>query len=50
MGKERIIYFDTLKGVSILLVVFCHYVLLDNHTIIGNILMAAALGFRCFCL
>lgn len=44
MGKERIVYFDTLKGVSILLVVFCHYVLLDNHTIIGNILMASAWG------
>lgn len=35
---------DTIKGVSILLVVFCHYVLLSKETVVGNIIMCVAWG------
>lgn len=44
MSKERIDYLDEIKGISILLVVFCHYVLLPSETLIGNILMCIAWG------
>lgn len=40
MKNERIEYLDGLKGISILLVVFCHYVLLSKETIVGNYIMA----------
>ena len=42
MKGQRIEYLDSLKAISILLVVFCHYVLLSQDTIIGNIVMALA--------
>ena len=38
--KQRIEYLDSLKAVSILLVVFCHYVLMPNETVLGNMIMA----------
>ena len=41
MGK-RIEYLDTLKGISIILVLFCHYVLLQNESILGNVVMSVA--------
>lgn len=40
--KERIEYLDLLKGISIILVVFCHKVTLSSDTILGNIIMATA--------
>ena len=40
--KERIEYLDLLKGISIILVVFCHKVTLPSDTILGNIIMAMA--------
>lgn len=42
MSKQRIGYFDSLKGFAICLVVFCHHVLLDNDTIMGNFFMSFA--------
>ena len=42
MKKERIEYLDLIKGISILLVVFCHRVALSDETILGNIFMAIA--------
>ena len=40
-GKnERIDYLDTLKAVSMFLVIFCHYVMLPNGSILGNVLMS----------
>lgn len=48
MGK-RIIWMDALKGFCILLVVYCHNVILPNKTIIGNLMMAlATAGVPCF--
>ncbi len=44
MEKKRLQYLDEIKGASILLVVFCHSVLLPSNTIIGNILMLIAWG------
>ncbi len=44
MSKERIDYLDLIKGISIILVVFCHRVTLSDSTILGNIVMAAAWG------
>lgn len=43
MGK-RIEWFDALKGFSILLVVYCHYVILPDNTILGNVFMTLATG------
>ncbi len=43
-ATERIGYLDEIKGISILLVVFCHFVLLSSRTIIGNALMCLAWG------
>ena len=40
--KERIEYLDLLKGISIILVVFCNKVTLPSDTILGNIIMAMA--------
>lgn len=40
MAKRRVEYLDAIKGVSILLVVFCHYVLLPAESILGNVVMA----------
>lgn len=42
--KERIAYLDRLKGISILLVVFCHMTMLSSDSIIGNIIMSIAWG------
>ncbi|MGN0478228.1 MAG: acyltransferase family protein [Hominenteromicrobium sp.] len=39
---NRIEYLDFIKAVSILLVVFCHSVTMNDATVLGNILMAAA--------
>lgn len=39
---NRIAYLDTLKGICILLVVFCHYPLLPENSFIGNIIMTLA--------
>lgn len=39
MKTKRIENIDALKAVCILLVVFCHYVVLPNETIIGNFIM-----------
>lgn len=44
MSNKRIDYLDQIKGFSILLVVFCHYVLLPNDTVLGNIIMCVAWG------
>lgn len=44
MEKERIEYLDTIKGICILLVVFCHFTVLPSHTYIGNIFMSMAWG------
>ncbi len=37
--KGRIKYLDLLKFCAMLMVVFCHYVTIDNESILGNILM-----------
>lgn len=39
---NRIKYIDNLKSISILLVIYCHYVLIDNKSFIGNIFMLLA--------
>ncbi|MDE6141058.1 MAG: acyltransferase [Bacilli bacterium] len=44
MEKRREGYLDEIKGISILLVVFCHYVLLPSDSVVGNILMLVAWG------
>lgn len=41
MGK-RIEYFDAIKGIAIVLVVFCHYVVLSDDSFGGNIVMSIA--------
>lgn len=40
--EDRIEWIDAIKGVGILLVVFCHYVILSEDTIIGNFFMTLA--------
>ena len=42
MKEGRIRYFDELKGIAIILVVFCHLVVLSQETILGNIIMSFA--------
>jgi surface polysaccharide O-acyltransferase-like enzyme len=42
--KERIEYLDLLKGISIILVIFCHFVVMPADTVIGNAVMSAAWG------
>lgn len=42
MKRERVAYLDTIKGISIILVVFCHNVLLPKETVLGAVLMAMA--------
>lgn len=42
MNSSRIRCFDFIKGISILLVVFCHYVVLSKETIVGNVFMTLA--------
>lgn len=42
MKKWRVEYLDLLKGISILLVVFCHYCMMPDTTILGNIVMCMA--------
>lgn len=42
MKSERIEYLDLLKGICIVLVVFCHYPVLANESVIGNIFMLLA--------
>ena len=42
MNKGRVIYLDALKGLSIILVVFCHHVVLPSNTVVGNIFMSFA--------
>lgn len=47
----RIEYLDALKGISIMLVVFCHIPLMPNETVVGNLFMALAwLAVPCFML
>lgn len=49
MKKRRIEYLDAIKAISILLVVFCHFVLLSKETIIGNFLMSMSwIAVPCF--
>ncbi len=43
-GAERIAYLDFIRGISILLVVFCHFVLLNNEGVAGNVVMCLAWG------
>ena len=42
MKNKRIEYFDALKGFAIILVVFCHHVVLNGESILGNIVMSFA--------
>lgn len=42
MKKERVEYLDLLKCISILLVVFCHYCMMPDETVLGNIVMCLA--------
>ena len=42
MNTKRIEYFDALKGFAMLLVVFCHHVVLNAESILGNIVMSFA--------
>lgn len=44
MAKSRIAYLDKIKGISILLVVFCHSVMLSAGGVLGNIVMCVAWG------
>lgn len=44
MKKGRVEYLDFLKGICILLVVFCHYCMMPADTVLGNIVMCAAWG------
>lgn len=53
MGKKdgRIEYLDALKGISIMLVVFCHIPLMPKETVVGNLFMAFAwFAVPCFML
>lgn len=40
MSTKRIEYFDALKGFAIILVVFCHHVVLNAESLLGNIVMS----------
>lgn len=40
--NSRLSYMDKLKGICIMLVVFCHYPLLSGKTIAGNVIMTLA--------
>lgn len=42
--KERIEYLDVIKGYAMILVAFCHYVLLPKESVLGNVLMLASWG------
>lgn len=42
MRKERVLYLDTIKMFAIILVVFCHYVMLPFDSVFGNALMSFA--------
>lgn len=42
LKKERIDYLDLIKGISIVLVVFCHYPALQKNSVVGNIFMLLA--------
>ena len=42
MSNQRIGYFDSLKGFAICLVVFCHHVVLNDSSILGNVFMSLA--------
>lgn len=44
MAKSRIAHLDKIKGISILLVVFCHSVMLSPSGVLGNIVMCIAWG------
>ena len=37
--KDRIEYFDEIKGFAILPVVFCHYVIISIKTVLGDVIM-----------
>lgn len=41
---KRIQYIDLLKAISIILVVFCHYVVLNENGVIDNIIMTLCWG------
>lgn len=48
-SSERIAYLDVIRAFSMVLVVYCHYVLLDNGSIAGNVIMTCAwIGVPCF--
>ena len=40
--NNRLSYMDKLKGICIMLVVFCHYTILPGATVVGNIIMTLA--------
>ncbi len=40
--NNRLSYMDKLKGICIMLVVFCHYTILPGTTVVGNIIMTLA--------
>ena len=42
MKKERIEFLDAIKAVSILLVVYCHFITLSKETVTGNFFMSVA--------
>lgn len=47
--SKRIEWLDSIKGFSILFVVYCHYIMLPKNTFLGNILMTmATCGVPCF--
>ncbi len=41
---NRIAYLDVLKGISMMLVIYCHGVLLPYHSVVGNLMMTLAWG------
>ena len=47
--NSRLLYMDNLKGICILLVVFCHYTLLSGSSVVGNAIMTlASAAVPCF--
>lgn len=40
--KDRLVYLDFIKAIAIILVVFCHYVIIPNESIAGNVIMLIA--------
>ena len=40
--KDRLVYLDFIKAISIILVVFCHYVIIPNESVVGNVVMLIA--------